>query len=368
MADLTQINRLRAAGFTWRHIASELGGTYDGVRNQWRRAHERGNVIEDDGALVEENYRLRHEVAQLKAEVNARKSNLIVLVPDANQYDFDQWQQAKSDLRTNQGYITLSHLSDLHKGDNDIDADEMNYRMVEIKQPDVIVVGSDTADFSVISHFAPDPEDFETVQDVIDDFSKFWQPHIDRLNAISPHSKLIFIYGNHEIRIHDWVAENAPKFRKTINRAWVEAVRYNGKVMYIGRTQEIEIGNLLVKHGDVTSQNTSKALLDRVSYQMSVMAGHIHRITNFTQQGRRYMVSAVTGGCSQNLNPRYVKKKGLVPPRPWVHGTAFATIDMKSNYVSFDNIIYQREAGKLIAITNGQIVEREIEFEGQKVA
>lgn len=333
------------------------------------KARIESNVIEDSPpTLLEEVQQLRHAYAELKASITTRRSNLLVLVPDANQYDFDQWQQTKSDLRTNKGYIKLSHLSDLHKGDNDLDADEMNYRMVEINQPDVIVVGSDTADFSLISHFAPDPDDFEVVQDVIDDFSKFWQAHIDRLNLISPRSKLVFIYGNHEIRIHDWVAENAPKFRKTINRAWVEAVQYGGKVMYVGRTQELEIGNLLVKHGDVTSQNTSKALLDRVSYQMSVMAGHIHRVTSFTQQGRHYMVSAITAGCAQSLNPRYVKKKGLVPPRPWVHGTAFATVDMKSNYVSFENIVYQREFNKLIAITNGQIVERTITFDEQKAA
>lgn len=363
MSRYLQAYELKQKGLKNKQIAEIMGVTTSGARSMVTKGKRIAKVVEvvKDDLLLKKVEQLERENTQLKAEVNSRKpSNMVLLVPDPNQYDYDQWQQAKSDLRTQKGYITVSHLSDLHKGDNDPDADEMNYEMVRIKQPDIIVVGSDTADFSVISHFAPDPEDFEIVQDVIDDFSKFWQPHIDKLRIISPHSKLVFIYGNHEIRIHDWVAENAPKFRKTINRAWVEAVQYQGKVMYVGRTQEVEIGNLLVKHGDVTSQNTSKALLDRVSYQMSVMAGHIHRVTNFTQQGRRYMVSAITAGCAQNLNPRYVKKKGLVPPRPWVQGTAFATVDMKSNYVSFDNIVYQREVGKLIAITNGKVVERNI--------
>lgn len=302
----------------------------------------------------------RARMSQLEAENSELKRKILtlnIIEPVVTTYDLEQWNDTRADFRR-KGYVTVSHLSDLHKGDHDEDADEMNYTMVDIKQPDVVVVGSDTADFGVISHFTPDPDDYETIQDVIDDFSKWWQPHIDRLNAIVPNAKLVFIYGNHEIRIHDWVAENAPKFRNTINRAWVEAVRYGGRVMYIGRTQETEIGNLLVKHGDVTTQNTSKALLDRVSYQMSVMAGHIHRKTDFTQQGRRYLVSAITAGCAQNLNPKYTKKKGLVPPRPWVHGTAFALVDMNSEYVLFDNILYQRAAGKLIAVTNGQIVER----------
>lgn len=75
MADLTQINRLRAAGFTWRHIASELGGTYDGVRNQWRRAHERGNVIADDvqSPLLQELSELRREIAHLRNELNEQE-------------------------------------------------------------------------------------------------------------------------------------------------------------------------------------------------------------------------------------------------------------------------------------------------------
>lgn len=344
--DAWQASGLRKKRF-WRTYLESVGMTYNAYHSKVR-----------NHGLKLENARLKAENERLKTD--QKPPNLIVLVPDPNQYDWDQWQQSKSDATRQKGYVVVSHLSDLHKGDEDEDAGEMNYTMVGLKQPDFIVVGSDTADFGVISHFTPDPDDYESVQDVIDDFSKWWQPHIDRLQAIAPDAKLVFIYGNHEIRIHDWVAENAPKFRKTINRAWVEAVRYGGRVMYIGRTQEVEISGLLVQHGNVTTQNTSKALLDRVSYQVSVMTGHIHKVTNYTQQGRRYMVSACTGGTTQNLNPRYYKKKGLSPPRPWTQGTAFATVDMKSSYVTFDNIVYQRENGKMIAITNGQMIERAI--------
>lgn len=349
-----------------RQIAAEL----DLYRDGKPRFGKVQRMVADYG----KRYRVMDELQQRaeraeaeNAELKAKVLTLNFTPPPVNTYDLEQWQDTLADFRRRQ-YITVSHMSDLHFGDHDEDAIEMHYALVEQKQPDVIVVGSDTADFSVISHFAPDPDDYESIQDVLDDFSQHWRPHIERLQKIAKNAVLVMILGNHELRIKTFVEENAPKFRKTIERAWIDAIRYQNRVLYIGHTQEVEIGHLLVKHGDVTSEHTSKALLDRVSYQMSVMAGHIHRETSYTRQGRKYMVKAITGGCAQNLNPKYILRKGLTPPRPWVHGTAFATVDMGSTFVDFENIVYQRMGNVLVANCGGKLIQQPLAAARENVA
>src|SRR5690606_238396 len=126
----------------------------------------------------------------------------------------------------------------------------MAYRLMAHRQPDVIVVGSDTADFSVISSFKPSPDNDEQIDDELDELRRYWIPHIDTLRAAAPKAALVYILGNHEQRIYDHMADAAPKLRKTVERAWIDMVSYQGRVIWLGRTEEVEIGHLLVKHGD----------------------------------------------------------------------------------------------------------------------
>lgn len=358
MALCRDVWKLKQQGRTFADIASEYGWIKDG--NLQRGKVERMVRTYRKWRVVDE---LRQQLDKTAAENDELKSKILTLnfvPPVINTYDLEQWRDQKSTLAHQKRYAVVAHMNDFHDGDGDTDAHGMTYTLTEHKQPDFIVVGSDFADFGVIGRFTIDPDEWDNVEDVLDEFRRYWFPHIDMLNKIAPKAVKVFIYGNHEIRLYDWIAENAAKFRNTITRAWVEAVQYGGRVLYLGRTQEVDIGNLLVQHGNVTSEHTSKGLLDRTSYQMSVMAGHIHKATSYTRQGRQYMVSAITAGCGQSLNPKYLLRKGLTPPRPWVQGTAFATVDMKTTYVDFENIVYQRVNGMMVANSSGRLFEREI--------
>lgn len=272
--------------------------------------------------------------------------------------DWDAWQDTLSTLRK-RGWITVAHDNDNHFPDHDTNAVNMRYRLYARKQPDVIVVGSDCADFSVMSKFEGDPDTDEGVDDALYQFREYWKPHIDNLNTLCPNAVKVFLFGNHEARILNYLHSNAPKLRRTVEDAWLQTIRYGG-VQYIGRTEEVDIGPLLVMHGNRANEHTAKSLLDDQSYQVSVMAGHVHRLTSYAREGRRYMVSAITAGCAQQLLPEYVRSKGRSMTRKWQHGVAFATVDMAGTFVEFENIRFATHAGRMVAVSNGDVLEQAV--------
>lgn len=290
-------------------------------------------------------YRLRNE----------QRSAPAIHIVQPETVDEQRWQDTLHDLRNNKRYITVSHLCDVHAPMQHHTALQLTYRLLEQKQPDVIVVGSDTADFSVISTFDPDPDDYEMVEDALDEFGSHWRPHIDAVKQAAPNATLVFIMGNHEARIYKHVHKNAPKLRRTIERAWVDTVSYGGRVLWLGNVPEVEIGSLLVKHGDRVNEHVAKSLLEVESYQMNVMAGHVHRANTYTRAGRRYTVTGVTSGCLCDLHPKYLK--GSRPKLGWTLGTAFAVTDLQGTETFIDNLVYQQTAQGLMVLSDGNLYQ-----------
>lgn len=273
---------------------------------------------------------------------------------DEKPIDWDAWQDV---LRSFQGYVTVAHLADIHFPDHDEQALNMAYRLIARKQPDVIVVGSDTADFSVISSFGADPDTDEAIDDVLFHFRDYWRPHIDNLNRMAPRAVKVFIAGNHEQRIYTHVRQQAPKLRRTVEEAWLNTVRYGG-VLWIGHTEELDIGPLLVLHGNRHNEHVAKSLLDDQGYQVHVMAGHVHRTTSYTREGRRYPVTGITSGCLCQLLPAYMSSKGKSMRRRWNHGMAFAAVDTRGTDVFFDNLRFSSVGNKIVVASDGEVLEQ----------
>lgn len=295
----------------------------------------------------------------IRSRIKRYRKNLVpavVLKKDNQPLDWERWQDTLSTLRT-RGYISVAHVCDVHFPDHDENALALAYELIRRNQPDVIVVGSDTADFGAISSFTPDPDENEAYADVLDNFNRYWKTHIDRLKTVAPAAALVFIMGNHEQRLYDFVANNAPKLRRTVEQAWIESVSYQGRVMWIGHTQEVEIGNLLVIHGNRHNEHVAKSLLEDASYQMSIMAGHVHRLTSYARSGRKYAVAAVTSGCLCQLHPIYMKGKSM--RRAWQHGTCFATVEMRSMDVWLNNIEFRQSPRGIVAVSGGEWIEIE---------
>ena len=159
------------------------------------------------------------------------------------------WVEALCDLANGKRFVTVMHLCDIHFPFHHQPALEVVYQLIEHVQPDIIVVGSDAADFALISSFDRDADLGEMTSDVLDEFQGHWAPFIYELRQRAPYALLVYIWGNHERRIKKYLNRMAPKFRKRIMRGYIDIIRAGGAVLYLGYTDAVRIGPLLVHRG-----------------------------------------------------------------------------------------------------------------------
>lgn len=260
--------------------------------------------------------------------------------------DTDQgiWLERLHEARdTGSGHVRVMHLSDIHMPFEDASAMALVYQLVAGTRPDVIVVGSDAADFAMLGRFLHDP-DVDEGDDILNTFAAHWQPMIARLRHAAPDATLVYIFGNHDLRILTWAMEHAAPVRHTVWSRFVEIVRAQGNVLWIGETDAVRLGPLLVLHGNVSTEHAASAMLRDNGYQLSLMAGHVHRLTQAEYTGADFSVRGVTGGCLC-LPPHY--QRGRRPRRAWQLGTAIAHVDLRSRHVSIDNLRFETDGDVL---------------------
>jgi hypothetical protein len=78
------------------------------------------------------------------------ESPLTDIKEPAPETDQAEWLDKLAWLQEERGEITVMHLSDIHALFQDVAALEVAYQLVEYTQPDVILVGSDSADFVLL--------------------------------------------------------------------------------------------------------------------------------------------------------------------------------------------------------------------------
>ena len=259
--------------------------------------------------------------------------------PDTDQ---PRWLERLTCL-ARKGRITAMHLSDIHFPFQHNAALDIAYQLVGHAQPDVIVVGSDSADFALLSSFAHSPDLDEDTSDELDQFALHWQRHIAELKRRAPNAALVFIYGNHEWRILRFLEESAPKLRKTVMRLWRETIRQNGAVYYLGEVDWVRLGPVLIMHGNRVCQHVARKVLDDVGGQVNVQFGHVHRLDEFIRIGEDYRVWSKAGGCLCQP-PHYLRGH---PRSRWQLGTAVTYLDLNSRYARCDNLLFEQDVARI---------------------
>lgn len=250
--------------------------------------------------------------------------------------DMQAWMDTLATLRR-QNYIITNHQCDIHAPFQDRQALALNYQILKYMQPHVVVVGSDFADFPTISSYAPDPELDD--DDILDNLRPHWWAHIDAVNAAAPNAIKVWISGNHEDRLWRYIDETAPQIRNTTREAFINLIRYQGNVLYLGRISEIDVGPLTIMHGDSSciGDMAARKMLTYRRYQKSYMFGHNHKDTNYTTAGPvRIVRSAGSGHLSQRM-PHY--QKG-VKYNHWVQGNCYGLVDFRGSHVDFENLVF----------------------------
>lgn len=248
--------------------------------------------------------------------------------------------------RADGGYCTVTHLSDIHAPYQHAPALDVTYQLLAHVQPDFIVVGSDFWDFGALSKFEQDADEADN-DDVLDALESDWNAHIHAVKKAAPNATRVFILGNHEKRLWDGMLRLAPQVRKTVWRRFVEIVRCGGSVLWLGEVDAVRFGPLKVMHGNRVTLNAARAMLMDTGGQLNIMAGHVHRLTTWTQRGEDFPVQAITGGCLCRYPSPYQKRK--TPTSRWHLGTAFAEVNLRGRDVHVDNLEFQVDAGHVWA-------------------
>ncbi len=166
-------------------------------------------------------------------------------------------------------------LSDIHIPYEDKDAVEIAISYMKDNTPDHIVLNGDIADFYTVSSYDKYTRNRPTLQDEIEAVISF----LRRLRDLFPDAKISFLEGNHETRLRKYIQKNADAFTEldalTLPKLFkVEEVQ----VDYYGPSEPLEIGKLLITHGELCRKAAgSTARGHRDKYNSSILVGHIHR-------------------------------------------------------------------------------------------
>ena len=263
--------------------------------------------------------------------------------------DFDKWESAYKRLTATKTFIRVMHLSDIHFPFHDKPALTLTYEIVRLVQPDVIVVGSDAFDLPTISRFEPDRD--LNVDDWLQHIQGYWKEFIHELRQRAPAALMPFIVGNHDSRALSEIKKlSVPK---TVMSHFIDMVRSDGDVFWLGDTSEIEIGNLTVSYGWKSTRHAAAATLQAFQYQRNIIVGHTHRPDFYTVRGSAYSVACMVGGCLCQLTPHYQQGRKHTD---WQHGTVLATVDTRGNNSHLQNLIYHNEGNRIWTVVNGQVI------------
>lgn len=321
-----KIIALRARGLTRRQIAAETGLSYNAVKKRLWRAGDK--ILVDDCKFVTPT-----------TPTVAPEQPL----PDLSSLnDRERWRTDLRDLLGSKDVAVVMHPCDRHRPFEDKVADEMWYTLAALAKPDIVVRGSDEDDLPTISKFAlagaPTPE----IGDFLDVQYLSRRYHTRRTKLVVPSALQVNIEGNHGWpRFIRWVNTQAQHAKTTLLRRYIENIRCDSGVYWIGAKQGVRIGKpLLVIHGKKAGLHAAKATLDMRHSSVSIMAGHTHRPDMYSVVSTA-PVTAVISGCLC-LIPQDYNDDDDDSYSTWQHGTAVATMDIKSGLVDIKEVRFHR--------------------------
>jgi hypothetical protein len=256
-AQLPIMLELEAQGFKPKEIAEKMGVSKNAVIGElWR--YRQGQVPEP--MAVTPKPVLKFPVPQ------------VVIRPENNNTDRLEWERRRDALLKAHDEVGIMHMNDFHDPFHDPDKRDLFFGIAGSFQPQIVVVGSDMFDLPSISRFEQDKD--ISVDDWQERSREYYWPLIHQLDNLLPNAIFVWIYGNHERRaLLDIKASNMPKIGMAY---FLETIRCGGRVLYVGRTEHVEIGGLIVAHGDKTGKH-AHVPMGMLWPSKTVNFGHIHR-------------------------------------------------------------------------------------------
>jgi hypothetical protein len=344
-----QLAQARSEGRSYREIAIEHGLSTDSVRGRVSRHNRLQQQI-----IVSESKIIQLDTPTVEPEPPPPS------LDELN--DRERWRKNLTELWHSQDTITVMHPSDRHEPFIDKIADEGVYALMSLVKPDVVVRGSDEEDNPTISYFIeegseePDPGDF------LDSMYQTRRYHTRRTQKIVPSAIQVSIEANHGYaRLIKYVNKHAKAAKDTILRRYVDNVRCDGAVSWIGWKESVRIMNsLVVMHGKKFGVNSARQTLDMRSNSISMICGHAHRPNYYTTvaidktTGMNYPIFCWVGG-TLSIIPAHYNDDEEDAFSLWQHSTVVATIDTKSGIAIGENVTFHRDRDRAWFIYGGKL-------------
>jgi hypothetical protein len=248
-----EILRLDALGYKPRAIRVELGltrGTVAGILDRYRTKQAPKNVL----------------------QFPSLPKPQVVTRPENESTDTQAWISQRDALLKKHEYIRVMHMNDVHFPYHDEAALDLWFEIAARFQPQIVALGDDDNDYPTISSFEPD-RDIKVGDWQIQTREYHW-PLVERLNYILPNALFVYLLGNHNRRALKAIkASDSPQIGMEY---YIDTIRANGRVLYVGRTEHVEIGQLVIAHGNKAGKYAA-ANIGAMWPDKTVNFGHIHR-------------------------------------------------------------------------------------------
>lgn len=260
--------------------------------------------------------------------------------------DTDKWSGIKNDFFKAADTARVAVMFDGHLPDLDYFAFELFLQTCVKFNPHFLIFGGDMFDFDALSTFAKIKR--RRSKDAFKEVADEWFKMQNRIDTLLPRlvARVAF-RGNHEGRLDRWGSVSGNPFPDTTEENFVNIVRSNNRVMWLGAKQETSVGNWFVQHGKRVGLNAAKQALDDLGGATSQSQGHTHhpvtiyrRINN--ADGTSRIITSTTSGMTGNTNPHYVTDTDMTKS---IQGGLFAHVSL--NDVNIQNVVFHRSDNKL---------------------
>jgi UDP-2,3-diacylglucosamine pyrophosphatase LpxH len=160
-----------------------------------------------------------------------------------------------------------------------------------------------------VSLFDKDPRMGADLASEIDEAREWLELLSDKL----PETRKIFIYGNHEYRLHRYIMRNAPALVGLPGMSLAEMLNLNElryKVINSDLKENFfDTGNgLLVGHFNKANKHSGYTVKNLVEqYGVSLIQGHVHRLGMHAKRTFTGTIYGYENGCLCDINPNYIQ-------------------------------------------------------------
>jgi predicted phosphodiesterase len=223
------------------------------------------------------------------------------------------------------------HVPDTHAPFHDKRAFGLMLQVAQALKPDEVVVLGDFFDVYSVSRHDKDPlMDFKTWKDEIRDAREA----LETLQNAAPAKKLVFMCGNHEVRLEAYINNYAPKLSGLFKTSELLCIPGEWEFFPYGQEGHYKIGSLTICHGSRAGENPAASMVKK--YRSNVMFGHTHKL-------QEYHISNIHGDDFVALNAGWLgdqtkAAKYIKDVSDWSLG--FAVTYHKSNGSFFYQLIH----------------------------